>query len=105
MSWDRKAKGASGGYYYSSKRVPDKPYPVKVYMGRGAAGHEAAAEVERRRQARLDAKEIILAEHEAFSEAEQLAAELYSWTDTLVTAWMVVTGHHRHRGEWRLSRG
>jgi hypothetical protein len=46
MSWDRKKRGSSSGYYYLSKRVPDKPHPVKICMGHGAAGdHDATGQM------------------------------------------------------------
>lgn len=49
MGWDRKRWGLHTGCYYRSVRIPGKTHPVKVYYGRGVAGHEAATEVERRR--------------------------------------------------------
>lgn len=104
MGWDRKKKGPSTGYFYISKRVPGKPHPVKVYYGRGAAGHEAAVEVERRRQGRVEAEKILEAERNLTDEADRLAAELREWADALSAAWMILTGHHRRRSEWRTNR-
>ncbi len=104
MGWDRKKGGPAGGYFYASKRVPGKPYPVKVYYGRGAAGHEAAAEVERRRQGRTEAEKLLEAERNPTDEADRLAADLREWADVLSAALLILTGHHRRRGEWRKYR-
>lgn len=101
MGWDRKRRGPSTGYFYISKRVPGKPHPVKVYAGRGAAGHEAAVEVERRRQGRTEAEKLLAAERHPTDEADQLAAELRKWADVLAAAFLILTGHHRRRSEWR----
>ena len=104
MGWDRKRWGPHTGYYYRSVRVPGKPYPVKVYYGRGLAGHEAAAEVERRRQGRIDAEKLLEAERNPTDEVDRLAAELREWADVLSAALLILTGHRRRRGEWRKNR-
>ena len=101
MGWDRKRRGASSGYFYRSVRVPGKPHPVKVYAGRGAAGHEAAAAVERRRRGRAEAEQLLRAERGLTDEADRLAAELREWAEVLSAAWLILTGHHCRRGEWR----
>ncbi len=104
MGWDRKRKGPSTGYFYASKRVPGKRHPVKVYVGRGDAGHEAAAAVERRRQGRREAERLLLTDRNPTTEADRLAADLYEWAEVLSVAWLILTGHHRRRGEWRRTR-
>ena len=103
MGWDRKAGDKK--YYYQSKRVPDKPHPIKVYMGRGGAAHWAAAAVDQRRNECLKAKAEVRAEREATAEADRLAEELRSWTSALSTAWLVLAGLHNHKGCWRTKRG
>ena len=101
MSWDRKRRGPSGGYFYRSVRVPDRPHPVKVYLGRGARAAEAAAEVDRAREDRRAAAR----EAERDGEAERLADELGGWAELLSSVWLVLSGHHKHRGCWRRSHG
>jgi hypothetical protein len=103
MGWDRKKGGRR--YYYRSVRLPDKPYPIKVYLGRGAAGHEAAAAVEKRRRDRRQAKATIQAEREATDAADRLAGELQAWALTLSELWLVLAGCHNHKGSWRVRRG
>jgi hypothetical protein len=95
MGWDRKQKGPASGYYYFSVRGPTGVR--KVFCGRGARAHEVAAAVERRKQARKEARKL----HAGDSEAEKLANELSEWAAVLSAAWLVLTGHHRHRGCWR----
>ena len=105
MSWDRKKQGAARGYFYLSVRVPGKPHPVKVYLGRGAAGEEAAAAVERRKQARRTAGTTVEAEHAEVGDPDRLVAELTAATTGLIAAWKTATGHYNRRGEWRRARG
>lgn len=105
MGWDRKRRGASTGYFYLSKRVPDKPYPIKVYMGRKSAGQLAAASVEQRRCDRQKAKATIQTERETTAEADRLADELHEWASALSKMWLVLAGCHYHKGSWRLKHG
>ena len=93
MSWDRKRRGASTGYYYRSVRVPDKPYPVKVYFGRRTAGHLAAAEVEQRRRDREHTKAAVRAERDVTAEIDRLASELHERAATR-------TGRSPHHATW-----
>jgi len=101
VSWDRKKGGPATGYYYESKRVEGKPYPVKVYRGRGTAGQLAAALVDARRRERQAESETVRAEAAATADADRLAEELFDSARLLAGAWLVVTGHHNHNGCWR----
>jgi hypothetical protein len=103
VGWDRKRKGPAGGYFYLSVRTPAGVQ--KVYFGRRTAGHLAAAAVEQRRQARRKVVSAIHAEQAATADADRLADELTVWADLLSAAWLTLTGHVYHRGEWRKPRG
>lgn len=103
MGWDRKKRGAKAGYFYQSVRTPT--LVRRVYFGRRSAGQLAAAAVAQRKQVRLATKKAVREEREATAEADRLAAELTAWTDLLSTAWLVLTGHAFHRGEWKKHRG
>ncbi len=103
MGWDRKRKGPAGGYFYLSVRTPAGV--KKVYFGRRTAGHLAAAAVEQRRRARLKVTTAIKTEKAATADADRLADELTVWADLLSAAWMTLTGHIYHRGEWRKPHG
>ena len=103
MGWDRKRKGPASGYFYQSVRTPHGV--KKVYFGRGTAGKLAAAAVEQRRQARLQAQTAIQNDKSATVEADRLAQELTVWADLLASVWLTMTGHRYRRGEWRKPRG
>jgi hypothetical protein len=104
MGWDRKRRGPASGYFYLSKRLPDKVHPVKICLGRGAAGQEAAAAVEQRLRERKRAKAAVRAERDATAEGDRLAEELHEWAVALSTVWLVLSGLHNHRGSWRVKR-
>ncbi len=104
MGWDKKKGGHSGGYFYESRRVPDKPYPVKIYRGRGAIGQLAAAVVEMRKREQRAGTNVVRAEAAATAAADAAAAELYEWARLYMAAWLTATGHRCHRGQWRRRR-
>jgi hypothetical protein len=103
VAWEVRKGGPGTGYYYRSVRDGDRV--LKVYYGRGSAGHDAAAEQEMRRLGRVEAKRLLDAERRGSDEADRLAAELRAWGDVLFRVWMVLAGYHRHRGQWRAKRG
>jgi hypothetical protein len=105
MGWDRKKRGPASGYFYKSVRVPGKLHPVKIYFGRKGAGLWAAAAVSVRRRERQGARDAVRAERARTADAERLAEDLREWAEVLSAAWLVLTGHHRHHGEWRLRGG
>jgi len=104
VSWDRKKGGHSSGYFYESRRVPNKPHPIKIYRGRGTEGQTTAAVVEQRKRGQRAARDAGRAEVAATAEADAAAAELYEWSRLYMTAWLTATGHRYHRGEWRCRR-
>ncbi len=102
MGWDRKKRGAKSGYFYQSIRTPHGV--TKVYLGRGAAGQEAAAAMELKQHAQRDAEAAVQAERDETADADRLAGELADWTDLLSAVWLIATGHHQHHGQWRRKR-
>jgi hypothetical protein len=107
MSWDMKGTGKHQ-YYYRSERQPGRPYPVKVYIGKGPDAEKAARQLEERQQAlqarRQADREAILAEHLGVSAAEESLRELRSLVEALVRDALCAAGYHQHRGEWRRQR-
>jgi hypothetical protein len=99
MGWERRPNKQGVAYFYRSVRVGDTV--KKVYCGRGEAGHEAAAELERRRQGRLEAKKLLRDDRTRADESDRLAGELREWADALLAAWLILTGHRKRRGQWR----
>ncbi len=99
MGWERRRKGPNTGYYYRSVRVNGRV--VKVYLGRGSAGQEAAAAMERKQRLRSEAEASVKKEQGETADADRLAGELNDWADLLSAVWLIATGHHQHHGEWR----
>lgn len=102
MGWERRQKGASNRYYYRSVRVGGRV--KKVYLGRGSAGQEAAAAMERKRLARCEAEAAVRNEQGETADADRLAGELNDWADLLSAVWLIATGHHQHHRQWRRRR-
>jgi hypothetical protein len=104
MSWDAKKNGKHR-YYYRSERQPGCPYPVKVYVGKGAAAQEAARQLEERRlaqQARRQAeREALLTEQICVLAAEEALRALQNLVDFFVCKALHEAGYYRRRGEWR----
>ena len=97
MAWDRKARGGPRGYYYRSVRLPGRPGPVKIYLGRGAAAVEAAAEVSRRRAARAAGTAAVA----PVAALGRRLVDLAERVRDVVAARLVAAGKHRHKGQWR----
>jgi hypothetical protein len=102
MGWERRRKGPSSGYYYRSIRVSG--WVKQVYLGRGSAGQEAAAEMEQKQQARREAETAVRYEQGETADADRLAGELNDWADLLAAVWLIASGHHLHHREWRRKR-
>ena len=99
MGWERRPNKQGVAYYYRSVRLGDRVR--KVYLGRGEAGHEAAAAQELKRKGRLEAKKLLQDAHNCTDEADRLAAELREWANVLLSTWLILTGHRKRRGQWR----
>jgi hypothetical protein len=102
VGWDAKQRGARSGYFYASVRVADGVR--KVYYGRRTAGKLMAAAVEKRREDRRLARELVRAERENAAGEDRLAAELRAWAVLLSRAWLILSGHHNHHGCWRRKK-
>lgn len=102
MSWDRKSRGAVGGYFYRSVRTAEGVR--KVYYGRGTEAGDAALAMEGARTERVEAKTALIAERGAVETLETASLEVRQWAAALATAWLTAAGYHYHRGEWRRRR-
>jgi len=99
MGWEKRKHGAKSGYFYRSVRNGD--HVRKVYYGRGEAGHEAAAERERKIQGRQEAAKLLWDDRNDTEEADKLATELREWGKVLLSTWLILSGYRKHRGQWR----
>ena len=102
MGWDRKRSGPSSGYFYRSVRTPDKPHPVKVYLGRGEAAHRAAAEIERAQVERIAERAAVRDEEAELADLDRLTRQVHDAVKALTQAWLITAGFYNHHGEWRL---
>jgi hypothetical protein len=100
MSWDHKRRGS--GYYYRSVRQNGKP--TKIYLGRGLAAREAAAQVAQARQARQADRDAVVAELLRLAPAIAAMDELCILAQWLTRATLLAAGLHEHRGQWRRGR-
>ena len=99
MGWEQRTNGAKTGYFYRSVRDGDRVR--KVYYGRGEAGHEAAAERERRIRGRQEAAKLLWDDRNGTEEADKLATELRDWGKVLLSTRLILSGYRKHRGQWR----
>jgi hypothetical protein len=89
-------------YYYRSVRESGKVR--KVYVGSGelariAHGHDLvrqAAEQRRRELEQTEAKKL--------EDLAAVVAPLIEASEVIARAHLIVTGHHRHKREWRRAR-
>jgi hypothetical protein len=96
MGWDRR------GYFYRSQRCGAKV--KRVYMGKGEAAQQAAAQATAAR-ARRAAERAELADLQAqIAVADQIDAEAVRGVGLLLEATLLGQGMHLHRGEWRKHR-
>jgi len=90
-------------YYYRSYRAGGRV--MRLYVGQGIEAEAAAAEVERRRQARLARAEQLKADREHHREAIEPLDGFCDLTDLILGLTLVGAGFRRHaRGHWRLRR-
>jgi hypothetical protein len=100
VAWE--ARGSSR-YYYRSER-DESGRVVKRYIGAGEIAETIAHADETKRRAR-EARQA--RERKELERLETLVApvlEIDQAAAVLARAHMVVGGHHRHKGEWRLRR-
>jgi hypothetical protein len=86
LSWDKKQRGSKSGYFYHSIRVPDRLYPVKQYLGKGAAAQLMAAQIENNRRLRQQAKQLAEQQRAEHAAADRLADEVREWAEVMVAA-------------------
>ena len=90
-------------YYYQAFRINGRA--SRRYVGRGARGEAAAAEIERRRSENEERKKARQADDAARAAALAPVVVLCDLTDLLVHAALLTNGFRQHnRGTWRKKR-
>lgn len=100
MAWDAKARG--GSYFYASARDGDRVR--KIYLGRGEKAHEAARQIEARREERTARRLAFEVERDRLAVADKLLTEMAIWAELLARATLVANGFHERKGQWRRRR-
>lgn len=104
MGWEQRSCGKS--YYYTKERVGNKV--VSRYWGCGDIAEVFSSVQEtcqfdkrlKREQLKLEKER----EQETFREINQPIDEVLAKTYKLITAILLITNHHCHKGQWRKSR-
>jgi len=98
MAWCR-----DGRYYYRSRREGGRV--ISEYLGAGVVGAAAARREERRRTQAAAELERDRAAREEARQLEATLRDLARASDELLAEALTAAGYHRHhRGEWRLRR-
>lgn len=100
MAWETRGQRR---YYYRGRREQGRV--IKVYVGGGAAGEQAAREDEQRQIARAVQRGIAELERASAKPAHDLMIELDSQVTIAIRSALTKSGYHQHaRGRWRRKR-
>ena len=96
------AKRNGKDVFYQSRRINGKP--TKVYVGTGIEAEKLAAEIERRKQSRVEAAKVCALRGAQIGVAEGPLDDLCAGLELLVSASLLATGYRRHDRAWRRRR-
>jgi hypothetical protein len=100
MGWEQRIRGTS--YYTRSKRVDGEVR--RVYIGCGILGEIAALEDEYERRQREEEAAYWKEEKERLEQDAAFLRDLEAAATILATAYLLASGCHQHKGEWRRLR-
>src|SRR5262245_19405313 len=87
-------------YFYLSVRVNSRPHTI--YVGTGRAAEAVAAEIEKRKAARLAHREALASLNRSYEQAVGLLLQLDPEANEVLNQAMTDAGFYRHdRGPWR----
>lgn len=99
MAWELRGNNI---YYYRKKRIAGKV--VSEYVGKEAvAGAIAVLDLEKRQERNREA-EVVKKERAEFQLLEQHVTQVASFIKPIVEGVLVVSGYHKHKGQWRKVR-
>ena len=90
-------------YYYKSRRDGEKVR--KVYVGAGDFAHLAAKLDETERLRREEEAAYWDAERERLERSAAFLQKLTEAAKVLTRAYLLASGFHQHKGQWRRKRG
>ena len=100
MAWERRERG--GHYYY--RTVRDGERVQKEYIGTGEFAEALAHSDETIRRVRKLERNKGREEVERLENLTAPVLEIDEAAEVLACAALVVSGYHRHKGEWRRER-
>ena len=100
MAWETRERG--GSYYTRSRRQDGRV--TREYIGGGLLGRLAAQLDELERQQREEEAAYWQAECQSLAQSAGFLGELEEAAKILTHAEFLVSGYHKHKGEWRRLR-
>jgi len=89
-------------YYYTKKRIGKRV--VSQYIGRGPEAEAIIQKAKEQRQRRETEKRELATLAESLAALDQQVDNACHQVETLVSDFMIESGYHRHKGEWRKKR-
>lgn len=99
MAWETRGNNR---YYYQKKRVAGKV--VSEYVGRGVMAREIALMDLEEKKERYDRNRVMRQQEEEFGLFNQQVVQLSSLVKGAVEIYFIVSGFHKHKGQWRRRR-
>jgi transposase len=98
MGWETRERGVTS-YYYRSVRSGDRVR--KEYVGTGLIGQIAAQLDEYERRQKEEKSLYWKEEKERLVQSAAFLQELTEAAEVLVRAYLLASGFHQHKGQWR----
>jgi hypothetical protein len=89
-------------YYYTSRRVNGRV--VSEYIGSGFLGGLAERSSQEERAERTTRRALVQAEQARILEEDRAIDGILQVAKTLTSAALIVSGWHKHKGQWRRRR-
>ena len=102
MGWETRKRG-TGRYYTRSRREGGRV--LRQYIGGGTLGRLAAQLDEIERRQREEETAYWREERERFEHNAAFVRELEEAAEVLTRAYLLASGFHQHKGQWRRQRG
>ncbi len=101
MAWEYRG---SSSYYYRKKRIGKKV--VSEYIGKGPLVEEMArADTEEREKSKQDdEKQKLMQDRDVMDSLSFQADQADSMIRRIVNGVLIISGYHKHKGQWRRKR-
>ncbi len=99
MAWEARGNNT---YYYRKKRLAGKV--MSQYVGRGPMAQEIALMDAAARKERYNKVMNIRQQIEEFGSFDRQVSQVSLLVNQAVAGFLIITGFHKHRGQWRRRR-